>query len=123
MTSPAGAASGAQGDAGQSDGEAQAQQGPDVGALSEQLQQMSGGMEEMRSFLMSQPWAQQGDAEGAGEQPAEQPLDLGFLDEQGYDTDTANQLANVIQSQWEQREAALRNEFQQQLRHGTGLRA
>lgn len=122
MTSPAGGTA-ASGDAAQNGqnggGEADAQQsGPDLGALAEQLGQMSQGQEEMRNFLMSQPWAQQEAAqsdEGAGDQQAD-GIDLSFLDDAyGVDQQTATQLADVIERQMQQREAALKQEFQKQL--------
>lgn len=111
MTSPAGAPSGDAGQAQQS-GEATQQQGPDIGALSQQMESYGQTLEGMREFLQSQPWAQP--TEGAGEpEPAQENLDLSFLDEAGYDQQAATQLADVIEKQWQQREAALRAEMDQ----------
>jgi hypothetical protein len=116
MTSPAAGAP--SGDAQQGEnggGEAQAQQGPDVGALTEQLNALGQGMEGMREFLQSQPWQQQPD-EGAGGEPEPQTIDPSALSEYTYgDEDAAKQLASVIESQMAQREAALRQEFQREL--------
>jgi hypothetical protein len=105
------------GDAGQSNGEAQAQQGPDVGAINEQLQALSGGFEEMRNFLQSNPWQQPAD-DGAGAEPEpQQPhIDPDALTEYTYgDDEAARTLASVIENQWQQRENALRQEFQREL--------
>jgi hypothetical protein len=105
------------GDAGQSNGEAQAQQGPDVGAINEQLQALSGGFEEMRDFLQSNPWQQPAD-DGAGAEPEpQQPhIDPDALTEYTYgDDEAARTLASVIENQWQQRENALRQEFQREL--------
>lgn len=119
MSSPAAAASGGNGDAGQAQqGDAQQGegQGPDVRALAQTLEGLSTGQEQMREFLMSQPWSQQ--AEDGGEQAGEpEPanLDLSFLDDAGYDQQTASQLADVIERQMQQREAALKQEFQREL--------
>lgn len=75
MSSGAGAAGGAAGTGVASGGDAAGQgeatngngnghgQGVDVAALAEQLGQMSEGQEQMREFLMSQPWAQQAEAD------------------------------------------------------------
>jgi len=119
MSSPAGAASGASsgGDGGEAQqGEAQAAQGPDVGALAAQLGQMSEGQEQMRQFLMSQPWsqqeAQQENGEGAGGEP--EALDLSFLDDAGYDQQTATALADVMQRQVQTQVEAAQREWQQQ---------
>jgi hypothetical protein len=118
MTSPAaGAPSGdaQQGDGTTSGGEAQAQQGPDVGALTEQLNQLGQGMEGMREFLQSQPWQQPAD-EGAGGEPEQPQIDPNALTEYTYgDEEAAKNLASVIESQMAQREAALRQEFQREL--------
>lgn len=113
MSSPAGAPSG---DAGQTQQQAdgQAQQGPDIGALSQQMEQYGSTLEDMRNFLQTQPWTQQ--AEGTGEpEPAQENLDLSFLDEAGYDQQAANQLAQIFENQMQQRESVLRQEFQKEL--------
>lgn len=119
MTSPAGGAGAASngGDAGQ--GEAQQGEqagGPDVSALAEQLGQMSEGQEQMRQFLMSQPWSAQQAQEG-GEDAGGEPegLDLSALDDMGYDRDAAQALADTIERQWQQREQSLRSEFDERL--------
>jgi hypothetical protein len=122
MTSPAGGAGAANGggDAAQNgqaaQGEAQQAQGPDVGALAEQLNGLSQSQEQMRDFLMSNPWAQQQgepEGEGAGEEPG--PLDLSFLDDAGYDQQAATQLAEVFERQMAQQLAAQKSEFEQRL--------
>lgn len=115
MTSPAGGASaGSNGDAGgdaQQDG-AQAS-GQDFGALADQLGQVNATQEEMRQFLLSQPWTQQAD-EGA-EAPAEgnDGLDLSFLDDAGYDQQAAQQLAGVFEAQVQKQVEAAKREMEQ----------
>lgn len=77
------------GDAGQ---QGQAQQGeqaqasPDLSTLAEQFGRMEAGQEEMRQFLMSQPW-QQPQEQAEPEQEQADEIDLSFLDPDvpGYD--------------------------------------
>lgn len=105
------------GDAAQQQGgeaqNAQQQGGPDVGALAQQLETLSGGQEELRQFLMSQPWQQQ---EPAGEEPEtpETPLDLSqFLDpmEAAYDP---QQLAERLSGYVQQEASRMAQEMVQQ---------
>lgn len=72
-----------QGEGQQTQGEnggGEAQQSPDVNQMVEQLGQVASGMEEMRTFLASQPWQQQA-GEGEDQQQADpNELDLSWLD-------------------------------------------
>lgn len=97
------AAQAAQGDGGQAaDGQ---QQGPDIGALAGQLEQLQGGQEELRQFLLSNPWQQQEAAEP--ETPSEpEALDLSFLDpdDPGWDPQqVAQRLSGLIDQAAEQK--------------------
>src|SRR4051812_29678578 len=77
------------GEAAQQNGEAQA--APDFSALSSQMEQMAGGMEEMRQFLASNPWQAQ---EAQQQETAAAPeVDLSFLDvaDPGYDPEQISQ--------------------------------
>jgi hypothetical protein len=98
----AGEAAGQQ-DAGQAqEGQAAEQQGPDFGALTQQLEAQGQSLEQLREYLQSNPWAAQ---EQQGE-PAqeEQPLDLGFLEsgDPQFDQELAQNLQQLIQSQVQQ---------------------
>lgn len=77
-----GAAAGTGGDAAQgqtagADGEAQAQTGPDLSAITGQLEQLATGQQELQSFLQSTPWAPE--AETPPAEP-ELPFDPALLD-------------------------------------------
>lgn len=87
------------GDAGEAQGQAEGQQGgQDTAELAQALEQMQGSHEELRQFLMSQPWQQQEAAEQG--EPEAEPLDLSFLegadpefDPQGF-SESLGQLIN-----------------------------
>jgi hypothetical protein len=101
------------GQQGAEQGQQQGESGQDVGALATQLQSMQAGQEELRQFLMDQPWqqqGQQGEGEGEGEQQSEEPLDLSFLDpgDPTFDPDQlAQRLGGLINQTAEQRAQAL----------------
>lgn len=118
MSSPAGAASGATGgDAagnGQGEGDAGQQSGPDLSALAETVGGTNESVEQMRQILLSEPWRQQ-EQQQEQEEPGAEPLDLSFLDDVTGDQEAATQLADVIERQWQQREAALQQRFDQRL--------
>jgi hypothetical protein len=81
------------GGAGEGGGEAQ-QAAPDFGALSEQLQQLAGGQEELRQFLATNPWQAQETQQQQQEQaPASPEVDLSWLDpaDPGYDPEQMSQ--------------------------------
>jgi hypothetical protein len=77
--------------------------GADVAALAEQLGAMSSGQEEMRQFLMSQPWAQQAEADPYDDDSDDLGLDFeddgdelrGYDDPGGFDGDP-DQMAEEI---------------------------
>jgi hypothetical protein len=98
----AGEAAGQQADGQAQEGQAAEQQGPDFGALTQQLEAQGQSLEQLREYLQSNPWAAQ---EQQGE-PAqeEQPLDLGFLEsgDPQFDQELAQNLQQLIQSQVEQ---------------------
>lgn len=101
--SGAGLAGQAQGDAGQdgqgAEGEGQQQQGPDLGALSEQLGQYQQGQEQIFNTLqgMQQFLAGQGQDQGQEQQQAEPELDLSFLDDPSLSSDQlAQQFKGLI---------------------------
>lgn len=82
------------------------QQAPDTAALAQQLEALTGGQEEMRQFLMSQPWQQAEAQEAEQEIPGDEPLDLSFLDptEPGFDPNqVADRLGGLIDNVVEQR--------------------
>lgn len=95
------------GDAGQAQGEGgEAQQGPDVGALAEQLGTLTQGQEELRQFLMTQPW--QGQEQEAGEEPQAPEVDLSFLDDPALTPEQmSQQLTSLIDQSAEQRAQTL----------------
>jgi hypothetical protein len=69
-----------QGQNGGGEGDAQQQQAqPDFGALSQQLEQLAGGQEELRQFLASNPAFQQQEQQEEAE-PASPEVDLSWLD-------------------------------------------
>lgn len=70
------AAGQAGGDAGDAQGQGQAQDNGNA-AIAAQLEQLSGGFSEMQQFLQSAPWQQQ----DAGEEQQDDGLDLSFLDD------------------------------------------
>jgi hypothetical protein len=95
----AGDAGTAQGQAQAGDGQgqaAEAQGAPDIGTLAASIADLNGGMEDMRSFLQTQPWQQQADdGQQQQEQEADQ-FDLSFLDPEapGFDPE---QMASTLQ--------------------------
>lgn len=96
--SQAGLAAG-QGDAaqnGQGDG-GEAQQGPDVSALAEQLGSLTQSQEQMREFLMSNPW--QAQEQQTQEQQQNPELDLGFLDDPALSQEQLAQQFNTMLDQ------------------------
>lgn len=97
----AGPAGDAQGQ-GEGEGQAAEQQGPDYGALSQQLEQQGQSLDQLREYLQSNPWAQQ--EQGQEQAQEEQGLDLGFLEsgDPQFDQDLAANLQSLIQSQVEQ---------------------
>lgn len=102
----AGTATQGQQDAGQ--GGEQQGGGPDIGSLSEQLATLSGGMEDMRSFLQSQPWQQEAADDGTPPTgaPEADAFDFSFLDPEapGFDPEQiASSLQQVVDRAVEQR--------------------
>lgn len=96
---------GGEGAAAAADG--QGQQGPDINAIAAQLESLTGSQEELRQFLMSNPWQQQA-AQGGQQQEAAGPaeLDLSFLDIENptFDPSTvADRLQQVIAQQIDSR--------------------
>jgi hypothetical protein len=81
---------GENGGTGEGGGEAQ-QAAPDFGALSQQLEQLAGGQEELRQYLSTNPWQQQ---ETEQEQQQQAPeVDLSWLDpaDPSYDPEQMSQ--------------------------------
>jgi hypothetical protein len=97
----AGPAGDAQGQ-GEGEGQAAEQQGPDYGALSQQLEQQGQSLDQLREYLQSNPWAAQDQGEEQGQE--EQPLDLGFMEtgDPQFDQELAQNLQSLIQSQVDQ---------------------
>lgn len=98
---------GVAGDAGQAqqgegEGQAAEQQGPDYGALSQQLEQQGQSLDQLREYLQSNPWAAQEQGEEPGQE--EQPLDLGFMEtgDPQFDQELAQNLQQLISQQVEQ---------------------
>jgi hypothetical protein len=83
---------GQNGGTGEGGGEAQ-QAAPDFGALSEQLQQLAGGQEELRQFLATNPWQAQETQQQQEQTPASPEVDLSWLDpaDPGYDPEQMSQ--------------------------------
>lgn len=96
------------------------EQGPDIGALGQQLEAMQGSQEQMFQFLQQQPWLQQEGqqgAEGEGE-PAAEDFDLSFLDADSPQFDpsqVAERLSGLINQGVEQRVQAAMQPVQQQM--------
>jgi hypothetical protein len=66
---------------GQGDGGQGESQGPDVAALAQQLEAQGGTLEQMREFLVAQPWQQQPEPSQQEQEPTfHDDLDLSFLD-------------------------------------------
>lgn len=113
-----GQASGGEGAAegqGESQGQ-QAQGGADVTSLAQQLEGMNGSLEEMRSFLSSNPWAaQEAQQEAGGDE-----IDLSFLDDPVMDPaqqqQRLNETLNAVVDQRAQQLLAPIQEQQQQMR-------
>jgi hypothetical protein len=97
----AGPAGDAQGQ-GEGEGQAAEQQGPDYGALSQQLEQQGQSLGQLREYLQSNPWAAQEQGEEQGQQ--EEPLDLGFMEtgDPQFDQELAQNLDQYVKSQVEQ---------------------
>ena len=107
--------------AGQAEGqgqgaESEAQQGPDFGALAQQLEQQGQSLEELRGFLQSNPWAQQEQQQEA-ELAQEELPDLGFLEsgDPDFDQQLAQNLQNLINTQAQQVAQQQVSPIQQQL--------
>lgn len=116
-TGQAGGAAGGEGAAqGQAQGEGQAQGAPgqDVSQLADLLGQQGQSLEEMRSFLASNPWAPQQQGEGEGDQGGE--IDLSFLDDPALAPEALQQqMTQTIGGLVDQRAQALVAPVQQQL--------
>lgn len=104
------------GDGGQqAQGEGQAQQtGPDLGQLAEQVGGINSSLEDMRTFLQSNPWAQQQTQEAVQEAGGDE-IDLSFLDDPAMlPQDASQRLNEVLNSAIDQRAQALVAPLQQQ---------
>src|SRR4051812_15056855 len=100
------------GDAGQ--GEGQGQQGGDVGQLQGLLEAQGQSLEEMRTFLASNPWQQQSQQEG--EETGNEPIDLSFLDDPALDQPTVTQRLNeTLNGVVDQRAQALMAPMQERM--------
>lgn len=99
-----------QGDvAAQADQQQQAQGGPDIGELAQQLSQLGQGQQELQEFLRSAPWqqqqqetGQQAGGEPAGQEPPPMEVDLSFLDDPTLDPAQAaerlnGQISQIVQ--------------------------
>ena len=95
---------GQNGDAGQSgEQQGQQQQGQDFGPALEQLQSLQEGQEQLRQFLMSEPWQQQAQGEPQGQEDAGYPeFDLAAAGLETGDPQTDQQLAQTLMSMVDQ---------------------
>ena len=107
------------GDAGQGQqgqGEAQGDNtgAPDYAALMESVQSTNQGLEDLRGYLQSNPWAQQ---EEAAAEPEMAPPELDFLEsgDPEFDQQLATQLQNLIQTQAQQQVQQAVGPLQEQL--------
>ncbi len=96
---------------GQGEGESNGQ-AFDASAFSQQLEGTSNAVEEMRQFLMSEPWSPQ--EEAAQEQPAEQEFDLSFLGDEDTGMDpaqVAQQLTNLVDQKAQEKVGPLQEQL------------
>lgn len=111
------AAAAAQGGDAQQGEQGQAEGAPDVAQLAQGLESMQAGQEELRQFLMTQPWQQQEQAQEEDQQQEQDDLDLSFLDpgDPQFDPEQlAQRLGGLISQTAEQRAQALIAPIQQQ---------
>lgn len=98
-------------------GEGGADQGPSLADIAQQLAGLSGGQEDLRSYLASQPW-QPPEAQEP-QTPAEpEPIDLSFLDiaDPNFDPQaTAERFGSLIEQTMAQREQQLLSQHVQPL--------
>lgn len=85
----------------------EAQQGPDIGQLASSLESMQAGQEELRQFLMNEPWKAPPEAQAPQAPQEPEAMDWSFLDPEAAEFEPqalAQKLGGLIEQTMAQRE-------------------